>query len=71
MDTLYKPSLLPNRFRFVAVFFPAPGISQERFHDYWLNEHGRLFMSLDIVKKNLTKYEQVSPTTTLVFILRF
>lgn len=59
MDLTYKPAILPNRFRFVAVFFPAPGISPEEFHNYWLHEHGRLFMSLDIVKKNLTKYEQL------------
>lgn len=54
-----------DRVRLSALFFPAAGITYEQFSKYWLHEHGRLFMSLDIVKKNLTKYEQVriSPWT--------
>lgn len=48
----------PNKVRMAALFYPAPGISYEQFSRYWLMEHGKHFMSLDIVKKNLTKYEQ-------------
>lgn len=55
----HKSAFEPNRVRLSALFFPAPGITYEQFSEYWLHEHGKLFMSLDIVKKNLTKYEQV------------
>ncbi|KAI0344605.1 hypothetical protein BDW22DRAFT_1326392 [Trametopsis cervina] len=47
-----------KRVRIAALFYPAPGVSREEFSRYWLEEHGKIFMSLDIVKKNLTKYEQ-------------
>ncbi|KAI0700881.1 hypothetical protein BC835DRAFT_1265684 [Cytidiella melzeri] len=48
----------PERVRISVLFYPAPHVSNEQFRRYWLQEHGRTFMSLDIVKKNLTKYEQ-------------
>ena len=48
-----------DRVRLSVLFFPAQGITPEQFSQYWLHEHGKRFMSLDIVKKNLTKYEQV------------
>ena len=54
--------LTPNRVRFTAVFCPAPGISNSQFKKYWLQEHGKKFLSLDIARKNLTKYEQVGLT---------
>ncbi|KAJ3553104.1 hypothetical protein NM688_g3795 [Phlebia brevispora] len=52
------PSFEANRVRLSALFFPAPNITYKQFSQHWLNIHGKLFMSLDIVKKNLTKYEQ-------------
>jgi hypothetical protein len=53
------PVIQPNRVRIAALFHPAPHISNEEFRRYWLEEHGKIFMSLDIAKTNLTKYEQV------------
>ena len=32
----------------------------EEFRDHWFNQHGKIFSSLAIVKKNVLKYEQVS-----------
>ena len=61
MQSTYRSAfkLTPNRVRFTALFAPAEGISNSHFKKYWLQEHGKKFMSLDIAKKNLTKYEQV------------
>ena len=42
-----------------AVFYPKEGITYEQFVKHWVEVHGKLFMALDIVKKNLTRYEQV------------
>ncbi|PSR87085.1 hypothetical protein PHLCEN_2v5255 [Hermanssonia centrifuga] len=55
----YNPAMRPDRFRLAALFHPQKDVTYEQFSRYWLREHGKLFMSLDIVKKNLTKYEQV------------
>jgi len=44
--------------RLYSTMNKKDGISQEEFHRYWREEHGKLFASLDIVKKNLVKYEQ-------------
>lgn len=55
----YRPMLRPGRVRISALFYPAPNITNEQFRKYWLEEHGKIFMSLPIVRKNLTKYEQV------------
>jgi len=35
-----------------------PGLSKEEFSSYWNGIHGDLFLSLDIVKKNVIKYER-------------
>ncbi|KAF5365115.1 hypothetical protein D9758_011027 [Tetrapyrgos nigripes] len=32
---------------------------REEFDRYWLEHHSQLFLSLDIVKKNVLKYEQL------------
>ncbi|KAJ3556421.1 hypothetical protein NM688_g2033 [Phlebia brevispora] len=57
--TSSAPSLMrKDRVRVVAIMFPKDGISFEEFDRYWLTEHSKLFSSLDIVKKNLLKYEQ-------------
>ena len=59
MQSVYRAAIQPNRVRLAALFYPAPGVSREQFGRYWLSEHGKKFMSLDIVRKNITKYEQV------------
>lgn len=61
MQSAFRAAIRPNRVRLAALFYPAQGVSREQFGRYWLREHGKLFMSLDIVRKNITKYEQVSP----------
>ena len=55
----YRAALVPNRVRFAALFYPVSGVSNTHWRRYWLQEHGRLFASLDVVKRNITKYEQV------------
>jgi hypothetical protein len=59
MQSAFRTTIQPNRVRLAALFYPASGISREQFGRYWLSEHGKKFMSLDIVRKNITKYEQV------------
>ncbi|KAF7797940.1 hypothetical protein EIP86_009147 [Pleurotus ostreatoroseus] len=54
----YDAGFETDRVRLSVLFFPAQGITHEQFSQYWLHEHGKRFMSLDIVKRNLTKYEQ-------------
>lgn len=49
----------------MALMYPQEGITFEQFDAYWLHEHSKIFMSLDIVQKNLTRYEQVRSDHTL------
>ncbi|KAH7924774.1 hypothetical protein BV22DRAFT_1066126 [Leucogyrophana mollusca] len=51
-------SLRTDRVRITASFKRKEGVSKEAFDEFWLNEHPKLFNSLDIVKKNILKYEQ-------------
>lgn len=60
MSRSLSPSLVqPIRARVSAVFYPKEGITYEQFIRHWVEVHGKHFMALDIVKKNLTRYEQV------------
>jgi hypothetical protein len=44
----------------VAMFVKRKAtISKEQFHQYWAETHAPLVSSLNIVKTNLLKYEQV------------
>lgn len=52
-------ALRTDRVRMVALLYPKEGLSFEEFDQYWLNEHSKVFTSIDIVKKNFLKYEQV------------
>lgn len=36
-----------------------PGMDIEEFRRHWREHHSKVFMSMDIAKKNLLKYEQV------------
>lgn len=58
-ESLPSHLVQPVRARVSAVFYPKEGITYEEFVRHWVEVHGKLFMALDIVKKNLTKYEQV------------
>lgn len=52
-------ALRTDRVHLAALMHPKEGISFEEFDSYWLGAHSKLFMSLEIVQKNLLKYEQV------------
>ncbi|KAJ7624329.1 hypothetical protein DFH06DRAFT_1230187 [Mycena polygramma] len=47
-----------DRVRLVLLVKRKPGVSKEEFTRHWTEIHGPLFTGLDIVKKNLLKYEQ-------------
>lgn len=49
-----------DRVRLLVFLKKREGITKEEFSQYWSGHHAKLFLSLDIVKKNLLKYEQVS-----------
>jgi len=49
--------------RLYSTMHKKEGMTQEEFHRYWRDVHGKLFTSLDISKKNLLKYEQVHVNT--------
>ncbi|KIN94421.1 hypothetical protein M404DRAFT_1008333 [Pisolithus tinctorius Marx 270] len=51
-------SLRTDRVRITGSFKRKEGVSKEDFDNFWLNEHPKLFNSLDVVKKNILKYEQ-------------
>lgn len=62
------PVVTKKRARMVALMYPKAGLSFEEIDRYWGEEHARIFSSIDIVKKNLIKYEQVGPRLTAVHI---
>ncbi|KAJ6468121.1 hypothetical protein C8R47DRAFT_1151915 [Mycena vitilis] len=47
-----------DRVRLILLVKRKPGVSKEEFSRHWTEVHGPLFAGLDIVKKNLLKYEQ-------------
>jgi hypothetical protein len=49
----------PDRVRLAILMKRKPGMSKEEFSRYWAEVHSPLFTSLDIVKANIVKYEQV------------
>ncbi|THU92889.1 hypothetical protein K435DRAFT_671245 [Dendrothele bispora CBS 962.96] len=48
-----------GRVRLLSLLTKKPSISQEEFERYWLEKHSQLILSLNIVKKNLRRYELV------------
>ena len=59
MTSTGSATLRTDRVRFVALLYPKEGVSFEEFDRYWTEDHSKVFMSIDIVKQNLLKYEQV------------
>ena len=59
MSATDTPTLRQDRVRLVALLHAKEGLSFEAFDSYWTHEHAQVFASIDIVKRNLTKYEQV------------
>lgn len=55
-----QPSLRQDLVRITVLIYAKEGLIFEKFTSYWLNTYGPLISSLDIVKRNLTKYEQAS-----------
>ncbi|KAI5998223.1 hypothetical protein EDD15DRAFT_2244428 [Pisolithus albus] len=51
-------SLRTDRVRIIGSVKRKEGVSKEEFENFWINEHPKLFNSLDVVKKNILKYEQ-------------
>ncbi|KAF7797935.1 hypothetical protein EIP86_009142 [Pleurotus ostreatoroseus] len=51
-------SIRKDRVRVVVLMHRKDDISFEDFDRYWLTQHAKIFTSIDIVKKNLLKYEQ-------------
>ncbi|KAJ6576622.1 hypothetical protein DFH09DRAFT_1149881 [Mycena vulgaris] len=47
-----------DRVRLVILLKRKSTLSKEEFSQYWSGTHSDLFMSLEIVKSNLIKYEQ-------------
>jgi hypothetical protein len=58
-----------DRVRIVVLFKRKPTLSKEEFHKHWTETHGPLFSSLDAVKRNLLKYEQVCGASRLLLSL--
>ena len=61
MSVAAVPPVRTDRVRLVGLMAKREGMSDAEFFKYWHEVHGPLFASLEIVKKNLTLYEQVRP----------
>ena len=59
-DIVSSPPTRSDRVRAIALMAKKAGMSDEAFFKHWQEIHGPLFANLDIVKKNILKYEQVS-----------
>ncbi|KAI0829729.1 hypothetical protein BC628DRAFT_1314156 [Trametes gibbosa] len=57
-STTTAPAARTDRYRVVGLMAKKPGLTDEEFFTYWRTKNGPLFTSLEIVKKNLIKYEQ-------------
>ena len=53
------PPIRRDRVRLTVLLVRKQGMSIEEFQKYWRETHAALFTSLDVVKRNLVKYEQV------------
>ena len=54
------PEYRTDRVRLAILVYRKPGMSLQDFQDYWRKEHAKVFSGIEVVKKNLLKYEQVS-----------
>ncbi|KAI0633462.1 hypothetical protein C8Q77DRAFT_1217856 [Trametes polyzona] len=52
------PEVRKDRYRVVGLMAKKPGLTDEQFFAHWREVNGPLFTSLEIVKKNILKYEQ-------------
>ncbi|KAI6136053.1 hypothetical protein F5141DRAFT_5899 [Pisolithus sp. B1] len=51
-------SFRTDRVRIIGSVKRKEGVSKEEFESFWINEHPKLFNSLEVVKRNILKYEQ-------------
>ncbi|KAI6101505.1 hypothetical protein EDD16DRAFT_1874742 [Pisolithus croceorrhizus] len=51
-------SFRSDRVRIIGSVKRKEGVSKEEFENFWINEHPKLFNSLEVVKRNILKYEQ-------------
>lgn len=61
------PEARKDRYRVSSLLVKKTGMTDEEFFTYWRDVHGPLFAGLEIVKKNLIKYEQVSDSSTMKY----
>lgn len=45
--------------RLTILIQKLDSLTYEEFHDYWTNEHPKIWLSAAIVKKNVVNYSQV------------
>lgn len=56
-----------DRVRLVVLLRKREDITKEAFSRYWSGSHAELFQSLNVVKQNVLKYEQVRFSKLFVF----
>ncbi|RDB24417.1 hypothetical protein Hypma_008454 [Hypsizygus marmoreus] len=66
VHTMAAVPLRTDRARMLIFLKRKEGTTKAEFSDYWHNQHAPLFMSLDVVKKNILKYEQAHTNDTWV-----
>ena len=64
-DPAAFPPIRKDRVCLIVLMAKKSGLTDEEFSKYWHEVHGPLFASLEIVKKNITLYEQVRPWSLL------
>ncbi|KAK7033231.1 hypothetical protein R3P38DRAFT_788641 [Favolaschia claudopus] len=62
--SLLSMSYRTDRVRLVVLLKRKPTMTREDFQSHWAGSHCALFISLEIVKKNLLKYEQAHTSNT-------
>ncbi|KAJ7030367.1 hypothetical protein C8F04DRAFT_1005782 [Mycena alexandri] len=62
-------SFRTDRVRLVVLIKKKPSLSKKEFHQHWAKTHGALFSSLEVVKKNILRYEQAHTNETVLSAL--
>ncbi len=70
-DATTIPPVRKDRVRLVGFMAKKEGLSDAEFYRYWHEVHGPVFANLEIVKKNILKFEQVrSASSSILYFLR-
>ncbi|KAJ7634692.1 hypothetical protein FB45DRAFT_909581 [Roridomyces roridus] len=59
-----------DRVRLAILLIRKTGTTVEQFRRHWAESHGPLIGSIEIVKKNILKYEQAYPNEELMAALK-